>query len=235
MITTLILLTSALGGPPVSEVKPPQVQVFGALKTIMHQGDTRAHVQLSDLNSQPGLFALGAMEGLAGEILILDGVPLHSRPNGDSVYIDRKFSGGATLLVASTVTQWTEIRVPPAIRDQKQLIGFIQFTAEKLGFGRDNPFPFLLRGQVENIQWHVIDGTKIQAGDSHEKHRQSGPHGILRDADVEILGFYSKNHKGVFTHHDTPVHMHFVLKDHTLAGHLDSLVPQKLVLALPKQ
>ena len=228
MITSLMLLFAVLEGPP-------EVQVFGALKAMMHQGDYRAHIQLEDLNPQAGLFALGAMKDLAGEILILDGVPLHTRPNGDSVYMDKDFSGGATLLVASVVTQWVEIRVPSAIRDQKQLVRFIQTSAEKMGFGRQRPFPFLLRGQVESIHWHVIDGTKIQTGDSHEKHRQSGPHGMLRDVEVEILGFHSKNHKGIFTHHDTPVHMHFALKDYTLAGHLDSLVPKKLVLALPKR
>jgi len=40
---------------------------------------------------------------------------------------------------------------------------------------------------------------------------------------MKILGFYSKHHKAIFTHHTTNVHMHFLTNDKKISGHIDEI------------
>jgi acetolactate decarboxylase len=57
----------------------------------------------------------------------------------------------------------------------------------------------------------------------------------LRDREVEVSGFYSDKHAGIFTHHDSSVHMHLLTGDRKLSGHLDRITPgEKMRLSLPK-
>jgi len=46
---------------------------------------------------------------------------------------------------------------------------------------------------------------------------------ILKDTSMKILGFYSKHHKAIFTHHTTNVHMHFLTNDKKISGHIDEI------------
>jgi len=55
----------------------------------------------------------------------------------------------------------------------------------------------------------------------------------LNNEEVEIVGFFSTEHQGVFTHHDSFLHMHLITKDKSLMGHLDELELDKVTLYLP--
>ena len=54
---------------------------------------------------------------------------------------------------------------------------------------------------------------------------------------VTILGFYSQNHQGLFTHHDAFTHMHVRNADGTAMGHVDYLESGNgsFTLLLPKK
>ena len=74
----------------------------GALRSIMHQGDVSVQMDLADLKDRAHLYALGAVEDLKGEILILDGQP------GSSVEqcpFSELFSIGAVLLVWKSIAK----------------------------------------------------------------------------------------------------------------------------------
>ena len=45
----------------------------------------------------------------------------------------------------------------------------------------------------------------------------------MRDREVDLVGFFSRMHKGVFTHHDTFVHMHLLTADRKMMGHADEV------------
>jgi acetolactate decarboxylase len=47
---------------------------------------------------------------------------------------------------------------------------------------------------------------------------------LLQQAEVDMIGFFSTRHKGVFTHHDSNVHMHLITSDKKTMGHLDEVV-----------
>ena len=55
----------------------------------------------------------------------------------------------------------------------------------------------------------------------------------LNNEESEIIGFFPTEHKGVFTHQDSFIHMHVILKDESKMGHLDELEIGKLKLYLP--
>jgi len=38
-----------------------------------------------------------------------------------------------------------------------------------------------------------------------------------------LIGFFSRNHKAVFTHHDSFFHAHFISDDREVLGHIDEL------------
>jgi acetolactate decarboxylase len=50
---------------------------------------------------------------------------------------------------------------------------------------------------------------------------------------VEIIGFFSTEHKGVFTHHDSFLHMHLITKDKEKMGHLDAATFDRINVHLP--
>lgn len=47
---------------------------------------------------------------------------------------------------------------------------------------------------------------------------------VVNEQPAELLGFYSREHKGVFTHHDSYTHIHLLSNDKIHLGHLDTLL-----------
>ena len=224
LITFLISLTliSSCGLNTVS-TDDEMVAYAGALKNIMHKGDLSSNIVLSELRELEDLYALGAMTNLKGEIQIFDGVAYNSIVVGDSLVIESNFEKEATLLVYAHVKSWKSVRIPDDIGSRKQLEDFIYQKAKEDHIKVKSPFPFLLEGEFKSLNWHVINWPDGDTEHSHEKHVKSGLYGQLNDVSALMLGFYSKKHKGIFTHHTADTHMHFKLGDNTIAGHVDDL------------
>ena len=55
----------------------------------------------------------------------------------------------------------------------------------------------------------------------------------VKNQEAEIIGFFSTNHEGVFTHHDSNIHLHLITKDLSMMGHLDEI--ESLKLYVPKK
>ena len=185
-------------------------------------------VELWDLDPNH-LYALGAVENLKGEILILDGKPFIASEKEGEVFIDKSYRHAATLLVASYVENWDSLLVKGDLED------FVASAASSHGLDIEKPFPFLLKGDFEKIQWHVINWPEGDEVHTHEKHQTSGPHGVLENQSAVVIGFYSKHHQGVFTHHSTTLHMHAKCDEAGIVGHADKVIPAvECWLFLPK-
>ena len=76
------------------------------------------------------------------------------------------------------------------------------------------------------------EGTKVSSPD--EAHQGQTNYNIANE-NAEIIGFFSTEHKGVFTHHDSFLHMHLITKDESKMGHLDELEIGEMKLYLPKK
>jgi acetolactate decarboxylase len=97
------------------------------------------------------------------------------------------------------------------------------------------PFAFKLIGHASkaiiHLQ-HLPEGAKVSSPD--EAH-QGQINYAIEEEDVEIIGFFSTEHKGVFTHHDSFVHLHLITADEQKMGHVDELEIGKMKLYLPKR
>ena len=211
-----------------------RVNHVGALKDMMKKGDTSAKISLASLSSRDNLYAIGAMAGLKGEIQVFDGKPMNSYAQGSEIGLDTSYNVEATLLVYSWIDEWVEYPIDPHIISSDQLESYVRSEAINAGINVDKPFPFLIEGKVKFLNWHVIDWKEGDMDHSHERHITSGPHGQVKDATAEVLGFYSENHKGIFTHHTSNMHMHVNVPSKRILGHVDDieLIPG-CILKLP--
>ena len=204
------------------------VEHKGALRNMMHKGDLSAKTNLKDYENIKGLYGLGAVENLKGEILILDGVPyISSCEMKDSVKVNtlkNTFDAKAALFVYSQVYNWIDIKIPFDVQTYKQLEDFIHAEAIHQGFDIDKPFPFLVEGNFDSFDWHVIDWKEGDNEHSHEKHIQAGLHGTKNNTKGTVLGFYSTKHHAIYTHHTTNMHLHIKTNDNKLVGHVDDLM-----------
>ena len=215
--------------PPIAEPvaqEPPEVSIHGALRLIMHQGEWQRRVDLAPMANQAGLYGLGAIEGLDGEVTIWDGELWVSRPDGSGGFETTKNSSddlGATLLVTSTVDGWSDIPIEGSL-SWTEIDAFVEAQASAAGLDTSHPFPFLLEVSPGRLDWHVIDGSRIPSDShGHEAHVSTAVRGELSNRPVEILGFFSKNHRGVFTHHISDTHLHVVDRAEEVTGHVDHL------------
>nr|WP_296315151.1 acetolactate decarboxylase [Winogradskyella sp. UBA3174] len=95
------------------------------------------------------------------------------------------------------------------------------------------PFVFKLIGNATKATIHVQNlpiGTKIS---SPEEAHQGQANYNLTNEDVEIIGFFSTEHKSVFTHQNSFLHMHLITKDTSKMGHLDTIELNNMKLYLP--
>ena len=234
LILSLIIIMNSCS---VSNDNQVEVHHFGALKNMMHKGDLSAKVTLDELKDMNHLYALGAVENLKGEVLILDGTPSISYVEGNdslkTMMIDSSFEKNACLLVIASVEEWESINIPNSIVTYEDFEVYVAKTASENGINTDEPFPFMIEGNAKSFDWHVIDWPEGDMEHSHEKHIHSGLYGTLENQPVEMLGFYSDKHHAIFTHHTTNMLVH--VKSDKAIGHADDFTLGKnMILKLPK-
>jgi acetolactate decarboxylase len=195
-----------------------EVHNHGTLRGIMKEGDLSAKVTLGELEKE-GLYALGAVKGLQGEILVLDGEAYIASVEKEELRIDRSFDHETSLLVRSNVKEWKSFDIPEGMSTQKLAV-LIGKKAQ--GMGLEAPFPFRIEGRASSFTWHVIDWEEGDTVHTHKKHKHSGLRGREKGRKVEVLGFFSSN-SGVFTHHKSPLHMHVLTEDEEHAAHLERI------------
>lgn len=211
-----------------------EVENHGVLREIMREQKIDANADLKDYRGRANLYALGALEGLAGEVLILNGRPLNSMAQNGSLVFDKSFDQKATLLISSQVKDWETINVKAAINNLEELQTLIAKEAAAYGLNTSEAFPFMLKGDFQSITWHVINAKEAEE-QSHEAYKKAGLKGNDGFQSAKVLGFYSEQHEGIFTHHGSYLHMHFINSDETIMGHVDDLVNDiEFELLLPK-
>jgi hypothetical protein len=216
------LLTAA--GWVWSALPPGQVQAWGHFQRLMHRGDAGAKVQLADLPAGPGVYALGALAELRGEVLIWNGRVLVSRGEHDDGRAEHPRSGDAAALLAlAQVPSWQTVQVP---RDMNSA-AFERFVLDKAGeagIAVDRPFAFAVRGPLLDLKWHVLIGKagSGSAGTHNMGHAENRDFESAR-SDGVLLGFFSGTAlEGVITHPGEKFHLHWASRDLARAGHVDA-------------
>jgi acetolactate decarboxylase len=217
------------------------VEVFGSLFEVMHEGVTGNVVSLDRWEGVRDLYAVGALEGLRGEVTVVGGVAVASYPDGQGVRTARGLEVAheqACLLVAARVPAWRRDAVDRPIGSLDDLTALLAERAAKDGLDPAEPFPFLLVGPVQRLELHVIDGAKLPEGASgHEAHRAASVRKTYEAGEATLVGFYSTKHEAVFTHAGERVHLHALVpgdQKPEVTGHVDGLKLGKgALLSLP--
>jgi len=246
MITLGSLLTAYAA--IVGAKKEGSVEYVGAQKEIFKTGKATSVVLLEDLAGKKGLYAMGPVDGLDGEITIFDSKPYITKVRGNDYTVDTTFKHGAFFLVWSEQTKnWSDVQVPAKVKGYVELQKFVREQAQKAGIVVTKPFPFLLVGTPAEIKWHInVDRTEGKPITKELFLKSKEPY-VTRNEPVDIVGFYSDHHAGVFLNQFSPaikegsgmenmIHIHLVSKTSKAAGHIDDITfGDGMVLRLPKQ
>lgn len=208
----------------------PDIKIVGAMKNVMWKGELGKSIDLDTISDKTGLYGLGPVSYLTGELLINNGKSYVSKVTSDSTMtVEKTFKTSAPFFVYGNVTEWNEMDLPADVKSIQDLEKFID--DKTTDFKR--PFAFKLIGQVSSAIIHIQnlpEGTTVSSPD--EAH-QGQTNYNLENEDAEIIGFFSTEHKGVFTHHDSYLHMHLITKDESKMGHLDEMEMGQMQLYLP--
>lgn len=210
------------------------VDFIGAQKTIFQTGKADGVVSLSTLKDRKDLYAIGPVRDLDGEITIFDSKPSVSKVKGSEFEVENSWQYEAIFLVWTQQHAWRDVAIPPGVKSYLELQSFVKSQAAAAGIDTSRPFAFLIKDRPAELAWHInvdrADGQKI----TQELFAKSKVGYVLKDETVDIVGFYSEQHHGVFISRYAPaipkdgavsnaIHIHFVSRDSKATGHIDNI------------
>ncbi len=202
---------------------------------MMHDGQTSTVVRTSDVVPGPHTYAVGALSELRGEVTIVDDQVWLSYPHGAGhrTIADANHTEGAALLVTAQVEHWNEVRIEEDLA-MDEFEAHLAKLAEKRQLA-DEPFVFRVEALFPRLEIHVVDGSKLKPGTSAREHHAASVQIKSMQVAATLVGFRSSSHQGVFTHHGETTHVHAVLSDPLVTGHVDAVVvPRGAILKLPR-
>lgn len=198
-----------------------EVKIVGQMKNVMWKGQLYGTIHLDTISNKKNLYGLGPVEYLAGEIMIFDGQSYQSTVISDSTMkIEETFDIKAPFFAYANISQWTEHTLPDSIQTIPQLETYL----DQLTKNSPRPFMFKLSGEVAHAAIHVVNLPKGAKVSSPEEAHRGQKNYVIQNEEVDIVGFFSTEHKAIFTHHDTFLHMHLMTKDKQKMGHLDDVL-----------
>jgi acetolactate decarboxylase len=231
-LALVICIAFSVGCNPAKEETNEEVRLVGEMKNIMWKGQLQGNIYLDSIANKNLLNGLGPLDSLSGEILILDGKSYISRVLTDSTMeVKENFDTRAPFFAYAPIAAWTTEDLPDSVQNLQQLEQFLSVRSK----ATQNPFLFKVSGTVEDATIHVVNlprGTKVSSPE--EAHLGRTFYSLKNEA-VDLVGFYSKNHKTIFTHHDTFIHIHLINSKRDKMGHLDEVrfKKQSIKLHLP--
>lgn len=192
------------------------------------QGDFRASIDMQSLAGMPHLYALGPVEGQTGEITVFDSRPDIATVEHGQARVHPAWPK-ACFLVYASVSRWAQAPLPSDVKTLAQLEDYLGRAAANRQLA--SPFPFVIQGTPASLSYHIANmmpGETLPPGQARRQAKF-----VLADQPVEMLGFYSDRHHGIFTHPGKNLHVHFTASNGQTSGHVDDLLLQGGVLSLP--
>jgi acetolactate decarboxylase len=236
-IRILALLALAAGCETTPPARPwkGRIDIHGTMREVMMEGKSEGRVELAPLQGDARLVGIGALEHLAGEVVLLDGVAWCTR-SGDLGALDTHAGAEkgvrATMLATARVSSWFALPVPAGL-SAAGIEEFVARSAREHGLGRTQTFPFLIEGGFRDVRAHVLHGRCPFMG--------AGPpetepvRRMLPVAHGRLVGFYTELPAGTLTHMGEKTHLHLLIKEgEPLVAHVDALqIDAGAVLKLP--
>jgi acetolactate decarboxylase len=246
MLLALCIVAVAGTAFAFNAIKEGLVEYIGAQRDIFKTGKATSVISLESLAGLKGLYAVGPIDGLDGEITIFNSKPYITKVRGKDYEVDNTLNHGAFFLVWTEQTKWQDVPVPADVKGYVDLQQFVKAQAQAAGIDVTKPFPFLLAGTPVEIKWHInVDRTEGRPI-TNELFVKSKEPFVTKNEPVDIIGFYSEHHAGVFLPSYNPaikqgsgvqntIHIHLVSRSSKAAGHIDNItLGEGMVLRLPK-
>jgi acetolactate decarboxylase len=218
---TIVTLTNCKTN---SQLITNKVKIIGEMKSVMWKGQLYGNINLDTIANRTNLYGLGPVEYLAGEILIIEGKAYKSTVTSDTTMkVEETYDIKAPFFGYANISKWREQTLPDSIQTIQQLETYL----DKVTKNSPRPFMFKLTGTVEQATIHIVNlpkGSKVSSPDEAHKGQKKYE---LQNEQADIIGFFSTEHKAIFTHHDTFLHMHLMTTDKKRMGHLDEVLFKK--------
>ena len=211
-IFSLLLLASCTKSTNTSSIK-----VVGEMRDVMWKGDLKGKIATDSLNNKE-TYGLGPIEFLKGEIVLFEGQTFVSK------VIDS---------VSHQVTKIPSVRAPFFVYSTNSDLKVVELTLDNYSLKKieehidsvyknyDQPLLIRIDGVFNKMKLHSVnlpDGEQVSSPD--EAHQGLTQYD-LKNISGSLIGFFSRNHKAVFTHHDSFFHAHFISDDRKVLGHID--------------
>ena len=210
----------------------PEVKSAGELRKIMLDADLSTKIRLDTLPRE-NLFAIGVVDSLQGEISIINGKALISAIKDTYIRTDTSLSYGAAMLVYAYVKNWKVVTIEQDVNGLEELELLVKRLASENGIDVTRPFPFMVKTWVKNMSYQVIDWQSgvLHTSDTHSQFA----HELWQSAStVMLVGFYSENHKGIYTNFNSKINAHAITTNPMTAGHLETIETfGKIAIYLP--
>jgi len=217
----LLLLSLIISGTVAAEAT--EVKSYGHYKKMIHMKNTDGIVGLKMAIPEHNSYAVGAIQDGTGEITVLNGkayLDYGKDGIGSSIHTIPPHEK-AVLLAVSNVDKWqsTEIKKPLPKED---LFKVILSKANEMGLDTSKPFPFLLEGRFKNLEIHVINGQNPKFGGHGSKEKMFHMAKETKGHQAAtIVGFYSADDQGTYTHPGESWHLHAIIND--IGAHVDEI------------
>ena len=201
---------------------------YGGMHETLAKGQHQARVHMGELDDHEHLYAIGALEGLAGEVTILDSVVFATTvtPQGQPRPLDGE-RVAATMLVGQSVARWTTLPIPEGVTPER-FDDVIRNSAIAHDIDPATPFMFVVEGTFTDVRLHVLHG----ACPVHARINKLELAAEQRPYELEIatlrgtmVGVYAADAVGKLTHPATSTHAHLVYVDDVtgerITGHLE--------------
>ncbi|WKZ66253.1 MAG: acetolactate decarboxylase [Flavobacteriales bacterium] len=193
-----------------------QVIATGALKRTMWDGQCSGLIAMDTLGL-PGVYGMGPLEHMRGEITLVDGRCHVARVDGDSLVVQVDSTVKAPFFVHARVARWEDVKLPREVADDRHLDAYLD---QRSG---DEPFFFRLAGRFDAVDLHVWDLPADSSFRGPAEGARYKRQFSFKDIEGEVLAVFSRHHRTVFTHHDSFIHLHFLGTDGRTMGHVDGL------------
>lgn len=209
-----VLFISCNDPEPASSIK-----VVGQMRDVMWKGALAGNISTDSLN-YPTAYGLGPIEYLKGEVLLFEGQTFISKVIDSNAHrVTQVNSIKAPFFVYSKDSDLTEISIPTrelSLRSTEQLIDSLYLDYEK-------PLLVSIAGVFQDLTIHSVNLPEGSAVSSADEAHKGLTQYHYQNLSGSIVGFFSRKHKAIFTHHDSYFHAHFISDDRSIMGHVDSI------------
>lgn len=194
----------------------------------MGKNNFQGTIHLDSIGEKSTLNGLGPYGKMQGEITVVAGQPMIAEVKDGQLVLSKSWDIEAPFFVYTNVEEWKSITKNISITNPSDLQEILESIAKEEGIDLSEPFPFRVFGDFDEITSHVVmprspEIEGFQAGKNQEKYN-------LQNIAGELLGFYSQQGQGIYTHKDSYIHVHFISEDKTIMGHLDDIHVKNQIL-----